>query len=55
MKALFNPETSILIQKRHLYTGNLNSEMSGDSNNAFLHCGDVVVEKPEDEMYWASL
>jgi hypothetical protein len=23
-------------------TRNLDSEMSGDSNNAFLHCGDVV-------------
>ncbi len=39
--ALFNPETSISIQKRHPYTGNLNSETSGDSKNAFLHCGDV--------------
>ncbi len=40
--ALFNPETSILIQKRHPYTGNLVSEKSGDSKNAFLHCGDVL-------------
>ncbi len=40
--ALFNPETSILIQKRHPYTGNLNSETSGDSKNTFLHCGDVL-------------
>ncbi len=40
--ALFNPETSILIQKRHPYTGNLNRELSGDSKNAFLHCGDVL-------------
>jgi len=39
--ALFNPKTSILIQKRHPYTGNLNSEMPGDSKNAFLHCGHV--------------
>jgi len=37
--ALFNPKTSILIQKRHPYTGNLNSEMPGDSKNAFLHYG----------------
>ena len=41
-KALINPKTSILIQKRHPYTRNLNSEMSGDSENAFLHCGDVL-------------
>ncbi len=40
--ALFNPETSIFIQKRHPYTGNLNSETPGDSKNAFLHCGDVL-------------
>ncbi len=36
-RALFNPETSFLIQKRHLYTGNLNSETPGDSRNTFLH------------------
>jgi len=41
-KALFNPKTSILIQKRHPYPGNLNRETSGDSKNAFLHCGDVL-------------
>ncbi len=40
--ALFNPKTSILIQKRHPYTGKLSSETSGDSKNAFLHCGDVL-------------
>ena len=40
--ALFDPKTSILIQKRHPYTENLNSETSGDSKNAFLHCGDVL-------------
>ncbi len=39
---IFNPETSILIQKRHPYTGNLHSETSGDSKSAFLHCGDVL-------------
>ncbi len=39
--ALLNPATSTLIQKRHPYTGNLNSETSGDSKNTFLHCGDV--------------
>ncbi len=40
--ALLNFETSISIQKRHSYTRNLNSETSGDSKNAFLHCGDVL-------------
>jgi len=39
---LLNPKTSILIQKRHSYTRNLNSETSGDSKNAFLHGGDVL-------------
>ena len=41
--ALFHPKTSILIQKRHPYAGNLNSETSGDSKNALLHCGDALV------------
>jgi len=31
--ALFNPETSILIQTRHPYTGKLNRQTSGDSKN----------------------
>ncbi len=44
-QALFNPETSIFIQKCHPYTGNLNSETSGDSKTAFLHCGDVLGEE----------
>ncbi len=39
--ALLNPETSILIQKRHPYTRSLHSETPGDSKNAFLHWGDV--------------
>ena len=39
--ALLNPETSILIQKRHPYTRNVNSETLRDSKNAFLHWGDV--------------
>ena len=39
---LVNPKTSTLIHKRHLYTGNLNREMSGDSKKAFLHCGSVA-------------
>lgn len=34
--ALFIPETSILLQNRHPYTGNLNSETFGDSQNTFL-------------------
>ena len=41
-QALLNPETSILIEKRHSHTRILKSETSGDSKNAFLHCGDVV-------------
>ncbi len=42
MIALFSPDTSSSIQKRHPYTVNANSEMSGDSKSAFLHCGDVL-------------
>ncbi len=41
-RAVFNPKTSIFIQRRHPYTENLNSQKSGDSQNTFLHCGDVV-------------
>ena len=40
--ALFNSKTSIVIQKRHPYTENLNSETSVDSKYAFSHCGDVI-------------
>jgi len=40
--ALSNPETTISIQKRHPYTGNLNSETSGDSKNTSLLCGNVI-------------
>ncbi len=39
LKALLNPETSISIQKRHHYTGNLSSETSRDSEKAFLQWG----------------
>ncbi len=39
---LFIPDMSILIQKCHPYTGDLNLETPGDSNDAFLHRGDVV-------------
>ena len=35
--ALFNPETSILIQKRHPYTGNLDQQTFWDTKNVFLH------------------
>jgi len=35
--ALFNPQTSVSIQKRHQYTGNVNSETPWDSQNVFLH------------------
>ena len=30
-------------QKRHAYTGDLNSETCGHTKNSFLHCGDVLV------------
>ena len=30
-----------LIQVHHRYTGNINSDTSGDSENTFLHCGNV--------------
>ncbi len=43
MLALLNPETSTLLQKHHAYIGKLNSETPGDSENAFLHCGDGIV------------
>ncbi len=33
---------SILLQKCHFYAGNVNLDKSGDSKNAFLHCGDVL-------------
>ena len=39
---LTSSKTSIVVQKRHPYTGNLNSEVSGDIKNAFLPCGDVL-------------
>jgi len=39
--APFNPKTCISMQKRHPYTGNLNSKLSGDRKNALLLCGDV--------------
>ncbi len=38
---LLSIPTAILIQRCHPYTGNLNSETPGDSENAFLHWGDV--------------
>ena len=47
------PEKCILIQKRHPYTGNLNSETSGDSKNTFLHCGDVSVPSVLQHLEWA--
>ncbi len=39
--ALFNPEASVLIQKRHPCTGSLNSETSADSKHVLLFCGEV--------------
>ncbi len=38
---LTRPESSIFTQKRRPYSGNLNSQTFGDSENAFLHYGDV--------------
>jgi len=40
-QAHVDPKTFRFTQKRHPYTGNNNSETSGDDNDAFLHCGDV--------------
>ncbi len=39
----FDPKTSVLFHERHLYAGSLDREMSGDSRNASLHCGMVLV------------
>ena len=39
--ALLNFKMYSLIQEHHPYTGTLNSETSGDSENTFLHCGDI--------------
>ncbi len=38
---LFAIPRLFILQKCHPYTGSLISETSGDSKNAFLHCGDV--------------
>jgi len=46
-KALFNPKTSFLIQKRHPYAKNLNSESSGTVKTPFLHRGAVLVLREE--------
>ena len=35
--ALFNPKTSIAVQKRHPCTQNLNPETPGDSITTLLH------------------
>ncbi len=43
--ALLNPQTSVLVQTRHCHTRNLNSETYGDSTNAFLRCGNVLVHQ----------
>ena len=40
--ALLNPETPILVQKRHPCTRNLNSETLRDSKIAFLRWGYVL-------------
>ncbi len=41
IKPLLNPKMFISTQNCHCYTRNSNSEMSGDSQKAFLHCEDV--------------
>ncbi len=48
-KLFFDPKKFILVQKRHPYTGNLNSEMSGDSKYVFLRCGDVSASAHADD------
>ncbi len=40
--ALLNPKASILIQKRHPYSGYVNSEASGDRRNDFLRYVNVL-------------
>ncbi len=40
--ALFNPKAYVLMQKRHPYTGSLNSRTFGDNKIEVLHCGDVL-------------
>ena len=47
--ALRNPKMSNLIQKCHPYTGNLTGEMSGDSKDVFLHCGDVLAQRVTEQ------
>ena len=39
--AFLNPKMSSLIQKCQPHAGSVHSETFGDSNNAFLPCGDV--------------
>ncbi len=41
------PTCTILVQERHPYTGNLNSETSGDSQIAFLNYGDAFEHKQQ--------
>ena len=40
--ALFNAEASVVIQKRHPYTGSVTSEMSRHSKHMFLFCEEVL-------------
>ena len=42
LNALFNPKTTISMQKRDPYTGNPNSETLGDGEDAFLHWGNIL-------------
>ncbi len=47
--ALFNHKTSSSLQKHPSYSGNLNSEMPGDSKSALIHGGDVLGRLPENQ------
>ncbi len=60
----FPPRPSIQIEKRQPFTGNLNSEMPGDSQSAFpqkwfgqvhLHCTDVIKSGPDLYQQWHGL
>ncbi len=44
--AVFNSKKSSLIQNRHPYSGDLNSETSGDSENVLPHCGSSFAPWP---------
>ncbi len=49
--ALFNPRTSISIQKRPFCSGNLNSETPGDSESTLLRWGHVLARAAQPCMH----